>query len=187
MRIPLWISNRHVHLSPSDMEKLFGKWYELKKFRDISQPGQYAAEETVTLVWEKGKIERVRVVGPNRKTTQVEVSIGDTFVLWITAPIRISGETNDLGYIKIVGPVGEVYGPFAMVAQRHLHCTVKEAVEMWIKNGDEINMHVGGVRGLLFENVAVRAKDDYALDFHIDIEEANAAGLKTGDRVELVK
>lgn len=81
MRIPLGISNRHVHLSPSDVEKLFGPGYEIKKFKDITQPGQFAAEELVTLVGEKGTIEKVRVVGPNRKTTQVEVSIGDTFLL----------------------------------------------------------------------------------------------------------
>jgi len=187
MRIPLWISNRHVHLSQSDCEKLFGKWYELKIFKTISQPGQYAAEELVTLVGEKGQIENVRVVGPNKKTTQVELSIGDTFALWITAPIRVSGDTKDLWYIKIVWLVGEVYGPFAIVAQRHLHCTVKEAAEMWIKNGDVVKMHVGWIRWIIFENVAVRAKDDYALDFHIDIEEANAAWVKPGDRAELTK
>ncbi len=187
MRIPLWISNRHVHLSQADCEKLFGKGYELKKFKDITQPGQFAAEEVVTLVWERWQIEKVRVVWPNRKSTQVEISIGDTFALWVTAPIKVSGDTKDLWYIKIVWPVGEVYGPFAIVAQRHLHCTVKEAAELWIKNGDIIKMHVGGVRGIIFENVAVRAKDDYVLDFHIDIEEANAAGLKPGDWAELIK
>jgi putative phosphotransacetylase len=187
MRIPIGISNRHIHLSQVDAEKLFGKWYQLTKLKDITQPGQFAAEEMVTLVWEKWQIEKVRVVWPNRKTTQVELSIGDTFALWITAPIRISGETNDLAYIKIVGPVGEVYGPFAMVAQRHLHCTIQEAQELWIKNGAMIKMRVGWIRWLVFENVAVRAKDNYALDFHIDIEEANAAGMNPGDRAELIK
>lgn len=187
MRIPLGISNRHVHLAPNAVEKLFGPGYELKKFKDITQPGQFAAEEFVTLVGERWSIEKVRVVGPNRKTTQVELSIGDTFILWLSAPIRISGETNDLGYIKIVWPVGEIYGPFAMVAQRHLHCTVKEAQELGIKSGDEVRMHIGGVRGVIFEHVAVRAKDDYALDFHIDIDEANAAWAKPGDRAEIIK
>jgi len=187
MRIPLWISNRHVHLSQSDCEKLFGKWYELKIFRNISQPGQFAAEELVTLVWEKGQIEKVRVVGPNRKITQVELSVWDAYNLWVTAPIKISGDIKDAWYIKIIWPVGEVYGPFAIIAQRHLHCTVKEAAEMWIKNGDVVKMHVEGIRWVIFENVAVRAKDDYALDFHIDIEEANAAGVKPGDRAELTK
>ena len=187
MRIPLWISNRHVHLSQIDCEKVFGKGYELKVFRNISQPGQFAAEELVTLVGEKGQIEKVRVVGPNRKTTQVELSVGDAYNLWVTAPIKVSGDTKDLGYIKIVWPVGEVYGPFAIIAQRHLHCTVQEAAELWIKSGDIVKMHVGGIRWIIFENVAVRAKDDYALDFHIDIEEANAAGVKPGDWAELIK
>ena len=187
MRIPVWISNRHVHLSPSDVEKIFGPSYELTVLKNISQPGQFACEEFVTLVWEKWKIEKVRVVGPNRKTTQVEIMLGDNFILWTNAPIRISGEINDLGYIKIIWPVGEIYGPFAMVSQRHLHCTVKEAQELGIKNGDEIKLHVWEIRGLIFENVAVRAKDDYALDFHVDIEEANAAGIKPGDRAEIIK
>ncbi len=187
MRIPLWISNRHVHLSHIDCEKLFGKDYELKKLRDISQPGQFAAEEIVTLVWEKGQIEKVRVVGPNRKITQVEISAGDAYNLWVKAPIRISGDLRDAWYIKIIWPVGEVYGPFAIVAQRHLHCTVKDAEELGIKHGDSIKLRTGNERAVVFENVVVRAKDDYALDFHIDIEEANAAGVKPGNWAELIK
>jgi len=187
MRIPIWISNRHVHLSPSDVEKLFGKWYELKKFKDITQPGQYAAQEVVMLEWPQGKIPNVRVVGPNRKTTQVEIMLGDNFILWTHTPVKVSGDTSNLEYIKIIWPVGDVYGPFAMVSQRHLHCTVTEAKEMGIKDGDSVKMQIWGIRGLIFENVAVRAKDDYALDFHIDIEEANAAGVKPGDRAELIK
>lgn len=187
MRIPLWISNRHVHLSQSDCDKLFGKWYEIKEFKAISQPGQFAAEELVTLVGEKWQIENVRVVGPNRKATQVEVSRWDTYTLWVNAPVRISWDLKDAGYIKIVWPVGEVYGPFAIVSQRHLHCTVKEAAEMWIKNGNIVKMRIPGERAVVFENVAVRAKDDYALDFHIDIDEANAAGVKPGDWAEIIK
>ena len=112
--------------------------------------------------------------------------MGDNFTLGTNAPIKVSGETNGLEYIKIIGPVGEVYGAFAMVAQRHLHCTVKESQELGIKNGDLLKMHVGGSRELTFEHVAVRARDDYALDFHIDMEEANAAGIKPGDRAEIV-
>lgn len=187
MRIPLWISNRHVHLSQNDCEKLFGKWYELKVLKTISQPWQYAAQEQVMLEWPAGKIPAVRVVGPNRKTTQVELMMGDNYILGTKAPVKESWDTKGLEYIKIIWPAGEVYGPYAMVAQRHLHCTVKEAQELWVKNWAIIKMHANGDRALMFENVVVRAKDDYALDFHIDIEEANAAGLKPGDRVELIK
>lgn len=185
MRIPIGISNRHVHLSSSDTEKLFWPGYELKNLKDISQPGQFACQETVILEWPKGKIEKVRVVGPTRKTTQVEIMMGDNFLLWVQAPIKVSGDINNLEYIKIIWPVGEIYGPFAMVAQRHLHCTVKESQELGIKSGEEIQLHVWGIRGIIFEHVAVRARDDYALDFHIDIEEANAAGIKAGDRAEM--
>ena len=113
--------------------------------------------------------------------------VGDNFVLWTNAPIKVSGDVDNLEYIKIIWPVGDIYGPFAMVSERHLHCTVKEAQELWLKNGEKIKLHIGWIRGLVFENVAVRARDDYALDFHIDIEEANAAWVKPGDRAELIK
>ena len=186
MRIPIGISNRHVHLSHKDVETLFGKGYELQSLKQLSQPGEFAAQETVTLVWVKWSIAWVRVVGPSRKTTQVELMLGDNFVLWTDATIKISGDSKSLAYIKIIGTLWELYGPYAMVAQRHLHCTVKEAQEMGIKNWDIVKMRVGGIRGIIFENVAVRAKDDYALDFHIDIEEVNAAGVKPGDRAELI-
>lgn len=187
MRIPIGISNRHIHLSAKDIELLFGKGYQLQTLKKLSQPGEFAATETVTLVGEKGFIEHVRIIWPQRKTTQVELLFGDQFLLWVQAPIKISWDTHDLWYIKIVGPVGEIYGPYALIAQRHLHCTVKEAEDLWIKDGDTLQMSVGTVRKVLFENIVVRAKDTYALDFHIDIEEANAAGIQPGDRAELIK
>ena len=93
---------------------------------------------------------------------------------------------HGLSYVKIVGPVGEIYGPFAMVAQRHLHCTVNESKELCIKNGDMIKMSVGWVRSMVFDSVVVRVRDDYVLDFHIDLEEANAANLSLGDWAEII-
>lgn len=188
MRIPIWISNRHVHLSQVDAEKLFGKWYQLTKLRDLSQPGEFACNETVTLSWPQGKISNVRVVGPTRKITQVEIMMGDNFILGTNAPIRISGELDDGENVTLIWPAGEAYISKGMiVAQRHLHCTIAEADEMGVKNRDMIKIKIPGPRGLIFENVAVRAKDSYALDFHIDIEEANAAGAKTWDRGEIIK
>lgn len=187
MRLPIWISNRHIHLSQVDVNKLFGDGYQLKVLKNISQPGQFAGEETVTLSGPKGKIANVRVVGPVRKTTQIEIMMGDNFVLGTQAPVRISGEFTDGAGITIIGPAGEVYVSAGMiVAQRHLHCTIAEAEQMGIKNGDTINIKIPGPRGLIFENVAVRARDDYALDFHIDIEEANAAGVNVGDWGEII-
>lgn len=189
MRIPIWISNRHIHLSHVDVEKLFGKGYQLTKLRDITQPGQYACNETVTLSGPVGKIEHVRVVGPTRKETQGEILMWDNFVLGTNAPVRVSGgDMKDAEGITVLWPVGEVYVSHGLiVAQRHLHCTTTEAKELGIKNGAMIKIKIPGQRGLLFENVAIRAKDDYALDFHVDIEEANAAGLVPGSRWEIVE
>ena len=188
MRIPIWISNRHVHLSPVDVEKLFGKWYQLTKFKDITQPGQFACNETVTLLGPKGKMENVRVVWPTRKESQIEIMLGDNFVLGTNAPVRVSGEFNDGESISILWPAGECYVSKGMIAsQRHLHCTIAEAESIWLKNGDMIKIKIPGPRGLIFEQVAVRARDDYALDFHIDIEEANSAWVKPGDRGEIVE
>lgn len=188
MRIPIWISNRHVHLSQVDVEKLFGKWYQLTSLKEITQPGQFACNETVILSWPNGKIEQVRVVGPTRKTTQVEIMLGDNFMLWTNAPVRISWEFADGENITLIWPAWEVYISHGMiVSQRHLHCTVAEAEELWLKNGDIISIKIPWSRGLIFEHVAVRARDDYALDFHIDREEANAAGINMGDRWEIVR
>ena len=188
MRIPIWISNRHIHLSPEDADKLFGKGYVFQKLKDITQPGQYACKETVTLVWPQWSIPNVRVVGPERKQTQIEILLWDNFVMGTQAPIKESGKIEGGESIKVVWPAGEKLCSGAMiVAQRHLHCTVKEAQDLGISNGQEIKIQIEWIRGLIFEHVVVRARDDYALDFHIDIEEANAAGLKNGDRGELVK
>jgi len=189
MRLPIWISNRHIHLSQIDVEKLFGKGYQLTKLRDISQPGQFACNETVSISGPNGKIQNVRVVGPTRKESQWEILMWDNFTLWTKAPVKISGgDMKDAEGVTVVWPVGEVYVTHGLiVAQRHLHCTTKEATDMWLKNWDIIKIKIPGQRWLVFENVAVRARDDYALDFHIDIEEANAAWIVPWSRWEIVE
>ncbi|MFA5747668.1 MAG: phosphate propanoyltransferase [Candidatus Absconditabacterales bacterium] len=187
MRVPIGISNRHIHLTKSDVNKLFGEGYELNNIKNISQPGQFACKETVILQGPKGKLENVRVVGPSRKFSQIEIMAGDNFVLGTNAPIKVSGDIKDAESVKVIGPKGEVEMANCMiVAQRHLHCTVDEAKKFGFKDGDVISIKINGIRGLTFENVAVRARDDYALDFHIDIEEANAAGVKVGDWGEII-
>lgn len=187
MRIPIWISNRHVHLSQVDVEKLFGKWYQLTKMKDITQPGQFACNEVLTIAGPNGKIPNVRVVGPTRKESQVEIMLGDNFILWTKTPVRVSGEFTDGESITLIWPAWEAYVTKGMiVSQRHLHCTIAEAEDMGLKNGDLIKIKIPGPRGLIFEHVAVRARDDYALDFHIDIEEANSAWVKPGDWGEIV-
>lgn len=188
MRIPIWISNRHIHLSQEDVEKLFGKWHELTVLKMLSQPWEFAAQEVVSIQWPKGKIDKVRVLWPVRKTTQVEIMLGDCFVLWVEAAIKLSGDHEGTPGIKIIWPAGEVdLSKGVIVAKRHLHCTVKEAEDMWIKSWDMIKVKTIWERGLIFDNVEVRAKDSFALDMHIDIEEANAAGLWVGAWGEIVK
>lgn len=187
VRIPIWISNRHVHLAQIDADKLFGKWHVFETMKDLTQPGESATKDILTLQWPKGKIEHVRVLMPVRKFTQVELTIGDTFTLGIEPVIRLSGVLQGTPWLKLIWAAGEVDLPFgAIVAKRHLHCTVKEAADLWLKNGDIIKIKVWWERWLIFDNVEVRAKDSYALDCHLDIEEANAAWLKVGDRGEIV-
>jgi len=187
MRVPIWISNRHIHLGKADAEKLFGVGYEFKKFKDLSQPWQYACEEVVTLVWAKWTINKVRILWPFRKDTQVEISISDAFALGVEPIVKISGDLAGTPGIKVVGPAWEVeiyHG--VIVAQRHLHMTVTEAQAAWLKDQDVIKVRTEWPRWLIFDNVSVRVRDDYALDMHIDIEEANAAGLKGWARGEII-
>ncbi len=187
MRIPIGISNRHIHLSMEDANTLFGKDYNFEKMKDISQPGQYACQETVTIKWPKWEIKNVRVLLPFRKHSQVEILRSDNYILWINAPIRLSGDLKRSERLTVIGPkwkIDLING--VIVAKRHLHITVAEAKEMKLKDWQNISIKTHGERWLVFENVVVRAKDDYTLDFHIDIDEANAAGLNPGDWGEII-
>ncbi|HRX63910.1 MAG TPA: phosphate propanoyltransferase [Candidatus Absconditabacterales bacterium] len=187
MRIPIGISNRHIHLSMEDANTLFGKDYNFEKMKDISQPGQYACQETVTIKGPKGEIKNVRVLLPFRKHSQVEILRSDNYILGINAPIRLSGDLKRSERLTVIGPKGKIdLINGVIVAKRHLHITVAEAKEMKLKDGQNISIKTHGERGLVFENVVVRAKDDYTLDFHIDIDEANAAGLNPGDWGEII-
>ncbi|HKL43766.1 MAG TPA: phosphate propanoyltransferase [Candidatus Absconditabacterales bacterium] len=187
MRIPIGISNRHIHLSMEDANTLFGNGYEFQEMKKISQPGQFAAQDVVTIKGPEGEIKNVRVMGPLRKHTQVEILRSDNFKLGINAPIRLSGNLKRSERLTIIGPKGEVdLINGVIVAKRHLHITIAEAKDFKLKDGQEISIKTHGERGLVFDNVIVRAKDNYALDFHIDIDEANAAGLNPGDWGEII-
>lgn len=188
VRVPIWISNRHIHLSEVDAYKLFGKWYKFKILKELSQPWQFACEEVVTLKWPKWEIKNVRILWPIRKQTQVEISVSDWFALWVKAPIRLSGDLKWSEGINISTPGGEVYiTEWVIIAKRHLHITKVEANEWWLKNNQSIKVSIPNVdRWLIFDNVLVRISDESALDMHIDVEEANAAGLRNGDRGELI-
>ena len=188
MNIPVGISNRHLHLSKKDLESLFGNGYELTVMKDLCQPGQYAAQETVTLVGPKGELEKVRVLGPVRSATQVEVSMTDSFKLGIKAPVRESGDLKTAPSLRIRGPQGEVEVPeTAILAWRHIHMHTSEAEQLGVKDREMVNVHIPGDRSMTLHNVIVRVRPDFALEFHVDTDEANACGLKNGDTVEISK
>ncbi len=181
-QVPVGISNRHLHLSQSDLETLFGKGYELKQMKPLSQPGQYAAEETVSLIGPKNTITKVRILGPVRPQTQVEISRADSFVLGITPPVRDSGSINGSPGIIIEGPKGKAeLKEGVIIAQRHLHLHTDEAAELNLKDKEYISVKFEGDRGVIFNNVLVRVNPNFAKDLHLDIDEANAAGLSNGD------
>ena len=187
MRVPIWVSNRHIHLTQADANTLFWSNHELVKIKDLSQPGQFAAEECVIIKWPKSEIAKVRVLGPYRKQTQIEVMAGDTVKLWTPAPIKESGDLKWSAPITVIWPNGTLELQEGMIiAKRHIHMTVADAQNFWVENGQIVKVKTNGERGLVFDNVVIRVSDNFALDMHIDIEEANAAALKQGDWWELI-
>lgn len=185
--IPVGVSNRHVHLCRKDMDILFGKDSELTVYRDLSQKGYYAAEETVTLAGPRGALSRVRLLGPLRESTQIELLASDRFTLGIEPPVRESGIQALAPTITIVGPKGTVINNMGgMVAWRHIHMNTKEANQLGIKDGAYVKVKVRGDRGLVFSNVKIRIGEAFRTELHLDSDEANAAGIKNGDLVEIV-
>lgn len=186
--IPVGISNRHVHLSQQDVEALFGKGYSLIPLKPLRQPGQFAAQECVTIIGQKGSLTNVRVLGPTRPVTQLEVSRADCFTLGIKAPVRESGQLDEAGNALLMGPKGYVdLNSQVICAWRHIHMSPQDARQLNVFNGQKVSMRSNGERQLTFDEVIVRVRDDFVLEFHIDTEEANAAGLKNGAQVTLVR
>ena len=185
--IPVGISNRHVHLSQEHVEVLFGAGARLTKDRELSQPGQFTCHETVILAGPKGALEKVRVLWPPRKATQVEISVSDCFKLGIKAPIRDSGDLAGSAGITLVGSVGTAALPEGcIIANRHIHMHTSDAARFGVKNGDRICVKAPGPRGVIFTEVLVRVSEKYRLEIHLDIDEANAVGLENNDLVRPV-
>lgn len=188
-KIPLGISGRHLHLSKAHLEILFGPGYELTKFKDLSQPGQYACEEKVDVVSPEGRLlTGVRVLGPVRSATQVEISRSDAIRGRFTAPVRSSGDVKGSGSAKLIGPKGEVHlEEGVIVADRHIHFSVEEAKEFDVKDGDVVSIYVEGEKKGILEDVLCRVSPKFLLDCHLDTDDGAAFGLNTGDTVTLVK
>lgn len=184
--IPVGVSNRHIHLSAEHVESLFGSGHTLTKEKDLKQVGEFAAKETITLVGPKGVMRGVRVLGPVRTFTQLEISRTDGFSLGIIPPLRDSGKIKGSPGIVLVGPQGAVTLPEGVIcAARHIHMAADDARQFKVSDGDRVTVQVNGARGGTFSNVLVRVNPDFRLEFHIDTDEANAADLKNGDMVTL--
>ena len=182
------VSNRHIHLTQADANTLFGgPNYELTKIKDLSQPWQFASEECVIIKWPKSEIAKVRVLGPYRKQTQVEVMAWDTVKLWTPAPIRESWDLKWSAPITVIWPKWTIeLKEWMIVAKRHIHMTVADAKNFGVENWQIVKVKTNGERWVVFDNVVIRVSDSFALDTHIDIEEANAAALKQWDWWELI-
>ncbi len=187
-QIKIGVSQRHVHLSQEDLETLFGKGYELH-IKKYLMGREYASEEVVTLVGPSLKsIENVRVLGPVRKNTQVEISRTDTFILKVSPPVRPSGNVAGSEKLVLVGPKGCVYlKEGVIIANRHIHLTPEYAHANGIKDNDYVDVEVEGVKPTKFYDVQVRVRDDFNAEMHIDTDDANSAGLKNGSVVRIIK
>lgn len=187
-QIKVGVSQRHVHLSQEDLETLFGKGYELH-IKKYLMGREYASEEVVTLVGPSLKsIENVRVLGPVRKNTQVEISRTDTFILKVSPPVRPSGNVAGSEKLVLVGPKGCVYlKEGVIIANRHIHLTPEYAMANGIKDNDYVDVEVEGIKPTRFYDVQVRVRDDFNAEMHIDTDDANSTGLKNGAVVRIIK
>lgn len=187
--IPVGISNRHIHLSREHVEILFGKGYELTKLKELSQPGQYACKEQLTIIGPSMRaIEGVRVLGPERKRSQVEISRTDSYQLKVKPPVRESGKIEGSAPITIIGPKGVVtLSEGCIIANRHIHMSEAEGIAFGVKDGEYCDVELCGERRSLFYDVQIRVHKDFRLEMHIDTDDANAAGVGNGFSAKLLK
>lgn len=179
--IPLGVSNRHIHLTKSTFNKLFGENTNFEEVRPLYQPGEFASKHTLTIVGVKQRaIPGVRILGPLRKYDQVEVSLTDAIYLGISPPVTNSGNLNKAVPLTLVGPQGSVYiEKCAIIANRHIHMTNSDSRSLGVKDGDFCRVRIGGEKGTIFENVLIRINDGWKLQIHLDTDDANAAFVRS--------
>lgn len=186
-QVNVGISNRHLHLSEKDLSDLFGEGHSLTVKKSLSQPGQFASEETVTLIGPKGSIPGVRVLGPTRSESQIELALTDAVKLGVKPPVHDSGNLEDTPGIELANGERKIrLDRGVIVAMRHLHATEEDARKYGFQDNDFVKVRVDGPRGGEFHQVLARVNKNYALDFHVDTDEANAFGLNNGDLVTVV-
>ena len=185
--VPIGVSARHIHLTQEHGEVLFGEGYQLTKRKEL-MGGQFAANEQVTIVGLKLRaIENVRVLGPVRSKSQVEISATDAIKLGVRAPIRLSGDIEGSAPIAVVGPKGVIYlDEGCIIAKRHIHMAPKDAIAAGVRNGDIVSVKADNERGTVFNHVQIRVDESFTLEMHIDTDEANAAKISTGETVTII-
>ena len=188
IKVPIGVSGRHAHVSREHLDILYGEGYELTSIKELSQPGQFAAQETIDLVTEKGSFKNVRILGPVRSKSQVEIALTDAVKLGIKPPVRDSGDLTGSPGVTLVGPKGSVQLQEGVIAAcRHIHMTPADAEKMNLTDKEIVQVRWGGDRGLLFDQVLVRVSPSYQLEMHIDTDEGNAGMVKTGEMVTVIK
>lgn len=185
MKVLLGVSNRHVHLTEEDYKILF-RDEPLGKVKDLVQPGQFASDKKVSLKTEKRTIDGVRLLGPLRKYTQVEISKTDSFALGVDPPVRNSGDLEGASKITIVGPYGEVTKECCIIANRHLHINREERERLNLVGVDKVTAIVEGEKKTIFENVFIKEDPSFTLELHIDTDDGNGSLAKTGDEIEII-
>ncbi|MED4697457.1 phosphate propanoyltransferase [Lysinibacillus capsici] len=186
-KIPIGVSARHVHLAQAEVEQLFGENYQLTPKFELSQPGQFAAEETVVIAGPKGSIERVRILGPARSLSQVEVSWTDAMKLGLKPPLRISGDIQGSSPVTLIGPKGSVVlNEGLIIAQAHIHMSPADSARFQVVDGQSVQITVEGIRPIILSNVVIRVSERYRLEMHIDTDEANAGLIQQGTLAEIV-
>lgn len=185
--VPIGVSNRHVHLSSKDLDILFGHGYELRIKKHLKQHGQYACEETVDIRHDNNTITDVRVLGPVRERTQVEISATDGRRLKLSPPVRSSGDLAGSSSIKIVGPKGTIMlSEGCIIPTRHIHVPTNLANTLGLNHGEEIAVRLGSVKSGILYNVYCKVSDNYAFELHLDTDDANAFQVGSGDLAELI-
>lgn len=188
MMVPVGVSARHIHLTQEDVEQLFGEGYTLTKKKEL-MGGQFAANEQCTIVGLKLRaIENVRILGPVRKKSQVEISATDARTLGVNAPLRESGDVAGSAPVALVGPKGAIYlQEGCIVAARHIHMTPAQAQSVSLKDGDYVSVRMGNERGSVLDHVKIRVDESFSLEMHIDTDEANACQVKQGDLAAIIR
>jgi len=187
MKVSIGVSNRHVHLTKEHLNVLFGDRYELEKKNDLTQPGQYASTSVVTIKTSKSEISNVRVLGPTRNYTQVEISKTDSYKLGLNPPVRNSGDLNGSEPITIIGPNGSVdVDSGCIIAARHIHLTEEHIKHYNLEGKETVNVKLNGEKGGIISNVYLKTSDEAFFELHIDTDDANAHLIKNGDIGEII-